>query len=272
MKQNLHTHSLYCDGRDGIREMIEAAVKKGFDVLGFSGHGYFPADHSSMSVENTRKYIREVMALKEEYKDRISVYLGIEQDMMNRMPVKEPFAYVIGSVHFLTEGGQILPIDYNRGIMEFMTDVWYEGSFIRLAEAYYAKVREMRDWEEVDIIGHLDLITKYNEDESFVSFTEEKYMKAACDTVDALKDKIFEVNTGAIARGARRTPYPHISLLKYMKEKGIRICLNSDCHNKDDLDCFYPEALEMIRKSGFRTMMVLGENGFAEAEIDQFTE
>ena len=39
-KQNLHTHSLYCDGKDTIEEMVQEAISRNFDVLGFSGHGY----------------------------------------------------------------------------------------------------------------------------------------------------------------------------------------------------------------------------------------
>ena len=40
MKQNLHTHSIFCDGKDTIEEMTLEAISKGFDILGFSGHGY----------------------------------------------------------------------------------------------------------------------------------------------------------------------------------------------------------------------------------------
>ena len=36
MKQNLHTHSIFCDGKDTIEEMTLEAISKGFDILGFS--------------------------------------------------------------------------------------------------------------------------------------------------------------------------------------------------------------------------------------------
>lgn len=36
-KQNLHTHSLHCDGNDTVKEMVQEAISKNFDVLGFSG-------------------------------------------------------------------------------------------------------------------------------------------------------------------------------------------------------------------------------------------
>ena len=35
MKQNLHTHSIFCDGKDTIEEMTLEAISKGFDILGF---------------------------------------------------------------------------------------------------------------------------------------------------------------------------------------------------------------------------------------------
>jgi histidinol-phosphatase (PHP family) len=250
--------------------MACTAEEKGFNTLGFSGHGYLPVDTASMSVEGTRKYIAEVRQLKQEYKGRMNIFLGIEQDMLNRMIVKEPFEFVIGSCHFLTFEGKSLPIDYNRGVLEMMNECWYDGDFRQLAKAYYAEIRKMKDWEEVDIIGHLDLITKYNEDESFISFNDPEYIREACDTVDALNDRIFEINTGAIARGTRKTPYPHISLLKYMREKGVKICLNSDCHDRRYLDCYYPEALEMVRRCGFTSMSVLTEDGFREEDISRF--
>ena len=38
IKQNLHTHSLYCDGKDSFEEMIQTAIEKEFTILGFSSH------------------------------------------------------------------------------------------------------------------------------------------------------------------------------------------------------------------------------------------
>ena len=74
-----------------------------------------------------------------------------------------------------------------------------------MCKDYYLDLSNMYDWQEVDIIGHLDLITKYNEDESYFQFNDKDYMNIVCDCIDRLliNDKIFEVNTGAIARGYR---------------------------------------------------------------------
>lgn len=272
MRQNLHTHSVYCDGIDTLRHMCEKAVEKEFDILGFSGHSYMNESETwCMSVEGTRDYIREVKELQKEYDGKLEIYLGVEEDTTNRMVVKEPFEFVIGSVHILQHNGLCLPVDFNSGILEFMQEAWYSGSFIRMAEVYYEEIRKMRTWDEVDIVGHLDLITKFNEDESFVRFDDPAYVKAASDTIDALAGvKILEVNTGAIGRGYRKSPYPYKNLLEYMCEKNVQICLNSDCHNAEWLDCHFRESLDLIKACGYRSMMKKTRDGFEETEIELF--
>ena len=37
-KQNLHTHSSYCDGKDTPEELVLYAISAGFSSIGFSGH------------------------------------------------------------------------------------------------------------------------------------------------------------------------------------------------------------------------------------------
>ncbi|WRK54097.1 hypothetical protein SD457_03290 [Coprobacillaceae bacterium CR2/5/TPMF4] len=126
--------------------------------------------------------------------------------------------------------------------------------------------------DEVDIVGHVDLLTKFNENEEFIKFDDPDYLKLAYNCIDQLlaKNKIFEVNTGAIARGQRKTPYPHKTLLKYIYDHGGKICLNSDCHNKEMLDCHYQESLELIQSCGFTTMMELTKDGFVERPVSDF--
>ena len=270
MRQNLHTHSTYCDGRDTLEQMVLKAMEKRFDILGFSGHAPVK-DPYAMSIEDIRKYINEVLTLKEKYRDQIQIYLGIEEDTTSRMWVKTPFEFVIGSVHTMEKNGIVLPVDYNRGVLEMIFESWYGSSWADMAKDYYHSVAAMADWDEVDIIGHVDLLTKYNEDESFGSFTDPLYVKYATQAIDAFAGrKIMEVNTGAIARGNRKTPYPYANLLSYMHEKGIQIVLNSDCHDCNYLDCYFPQALEMIRKAGYRSMMKLTPHGFEETDIDLF--
>ena len=45
----------------------------------------------------------------------------------------------------------------------------------------------------------------------------------------------FEINTGAIARGYKKTPYPSFELTKYIAKLGGKFILSSDSHNKNSL-------------------------------------
>lgn len=107
MLSNFHTHSNYCDGKATLREMVDFAVAHGFSELGFSGHSPLPFENT-YSITDYEGYCNEVRALKEEYKDRIKIHLGLEIDYVPGMledfkPLIEQggLEYTIGSVHLI---------------------------------------------------------------------------------------------------------------------------------------------------------------------------
>jgi histidinol-phosphatase (PHP family) len=75
------------------------------------------------------------------------------------------------------------------------------------------------------------------------------------------------MNTGAIARGYRSTPYPAPFILKEIKERGGRIILNSDSHRATDLTCAFDESLELLRANGFGSVIRLVGGNFEEFGI-----
>ncbi|MBQ5866103.1 MAG: PHP domain-containing protein, partial [Oscillospiraceae bacterium] len=63
-KQCLHTHSVLCDGKDTLEEMVQAAIEKGFDSIGFSGHSFMDIyAEFSMSEEDVKVYKAEIARL-----------------------------------------------------------------------------------------------------------------------------------------------------------------------------------------------------------------
>ena len=59
-------------------------------------------------------------------------------------------------------------------------------------------------------------------------------IETAVDALDALLERpvLFELNTGAIARGYRKTPYPGDFLLRELIRRGAGLLLSSDCHDR----------------------------------------
>ena len=61
---------------------------------------------------------------------------------------------------------------------------------------------------------------------------------------------IFEVNTGAISRGYRTTPYPSKDLLLKIRELGGKVIISSDTHSVHTVDAGYDDASLMLKSLG----------------------
>ena len=92
-KQNLHTHTTYCDGNNTPEEMVLAAIEKGFGSLGFSMHSHIYSKEKP--VELVLAYKEEIARLKKAYADQIEIYCGIEKEMRDVRDFGE-FDYQIG--------------------------------------------------------------------------------------------------------------------------------------------------------------------------------
>ena len=79
MLQNLHTHSSFCDGKNTPEEIVEYAISRGFDSIGFSSHAVteFNIDCELRDIPG---YISCVNALKKKYEGKIEIFLGAEFD------------------------------------------------------------------------------------------------------------------------------------------------------------------------------------------------
>ena len=80
MTGDFHVHTTFCDGQAGAEEMVRAALARGMDAVGFSGHGRTAFDESwCMSEAGTAAYRAEIARLKKAYAGRISVFCAIER-------------------------------------------------------------------------------------------------------------------------------------------------------------------------------------------------
>ena len=79
--------------------------------------------------------------------------------------------------------------------------------------------------------------------------------------------KIFEINTGAISRGYRQTPYPAEPLLRLLREMDGKILFTADAHRACDVAFGYAEAVELACRCGFDTFWRLTEEGFVPAPL-----
>jgi len=266
---NLHTHTNYCDGKNTAEEMVLAAIGLGFETLGFSGHSQLECGKDwCMSEEGTLKYIEEISALKEKYRDRIEIALGIEYDFLSECD-KAPFDYIIGSVHHVVKDGRIIPVDLKADSLVEAVGESYGGDFYTFTRDYYDNMYSLCERTECDIVGHFDLVTKFNEGGKLFDESDKRYKDRALDALECLlkKDVIFEINTGAISRGYRKTPYPAEFLLRRMAESGAMVMLNSDTHSRDSISCHFDEAVEYAKYCGVKSLTIMRDGKFTEVKI-----
>lgn len=267
IKTNFHTHSTYCDGKNTPEEMVLEALNKGFTHLGFSGHSFFDdSEEYSMSEDSEKAYFGEINALKEKYKDKIQILCGIEQDYFSK-PVKYPYDYKIGSVHYILKNNEFLVIDGSVDELSKILAKHYNGNFDLFAKDYFEVVGNVAEKTGADIIGHFDLILK-NQERIGYTPTAMFYNCAEKAVLKLLKYNIpFEINTGAIARGYRTTPYPDFKILKFICNNGGNIIINSDCHQKEYLDCEFEAARDLAIKAGFKKQAILTKDGVKYIEL-----
>jgi len=254
---NYHTHTLYCDGKNTPRELVEKALSLACPEIGFSGHSFTAFDSSyCMSLEDTEKYVSEIRSLQREYEGQIKILLGIEREFFSDFDCSG-FDYVIGSLHYFRvpddgsfderarvyDGYKYFEVDRSVDEQKRVCDRYFAGDFMSMVEQYYENVGQMYEKTKCDIIGHFDLITKFNEGDAIFDTNCERYLAA----VDGALDKLFnapvafEINTGAIARGFRTSPYPSPYIINRIREAGKKMVYNSDCHDKENLLFGFPE-------------------------------
>ncbi len=237
MFSNYHTHTTYCDGVDSPEALVLEALRLGCPEIGFSGHSYLPGDESwCMTEEGTVEYCSEIRRLQLLYADRITIRLGVEQDILSTID-RSLFDYVIGAVHYVEKDGVRWSVDESRLGFRRMVSEAFSGDYYAAAEAYFALVGELYERTQCDVVAHFDLFTKFNEGNAFFNTSDPRYVHAAIAAMDQLArcPVLLEVNTGAMARGYRSAPYPESALISRWLSEGKELILSSDCHDKKQL-------------------------------------
>lgn len=272
--QNLHTHTVYGDGKNTAGEMVLGAIRSGCTSLGFSEHSPLAAsidtDGWTMGHLQVPDYRAEILRLRDQYRDRLDIYLGLEQDL-DSPPPDDPYDYLIGSVHTVWANGVPLSVDEGRDSFVRAVHEQFGGDFYAFAGAYYRRVARIMG-TGCQIVGHFDLVTKFNEGGCLFDETDPRYRAAALGTLEALpvKDLIFEINTGAMSRGYRSIPYPAPFILHAIRERGGRVCITSDCHSADAVTHAFAQASELAMACGFRETAVLTRQGFRAIKLEEF--
>lgn len=82
IKADLHMHSTYSDGKLSIREMTEAAMRRGLQVIAFTDHSIGLGVTGGMTIAEHKKQAAEIRKVQAEVGDRIRILHGSEVEIL----------------------------------------------------------------------------------------------------------------------------------------------------------------------------------------------
>lgn len=161
-----HIHTEFSsDSETKITDQVERAIALGLDHICFTDH--MDMDYPEGEFElDTDAYVKRVLELQEEYKDRIRICLGVELGMQEHLKERQqayiekyPFDFVIGSMH-LIHGED----PYFGKIYEEMGD---EEAY---REYFRATLENLKRAPKIHTLGHLDYAVQLRERERQILF------------------------------------------------------------------------------------------------------
>jgi histidinol-phosphatase (PHP family) len=273
----LHTHTEFCDGQGDVESFCRTAFEKGLAAIGFSAHAPLARKTGLLTDWHLRdadldRYIDTVNAARRRWEGKLRVYLGLEIDYIRGLtgPADRDFKaldldYCIGSVHYIfpPKGGE--PFTVDSGAEEFRGDMdrHFPGDGEGMAEAYWDAVEEMLSLGGFDILGHLDLVMKNNQNNEYFDPGGERYRRriARIAGLAARSGAVVEVNTGGLNRGKTREPYPSPELLGLLRREGARMTVTADAHEPAHLGGNYGLARRRLLEAGYAAVWEFAGKG-----------
>lgn len=226
MLANYHTHTTRCHHASGEdREYVEAAIKAGLKVLGFSDHcpWVYPSGFVSgirLLPSETGGYFESLTNLKKEYADDIRIYIGFEAEYtppllpgQDALLADYPLDYLILGQHFLGVDDQMPYVGTPTRSEDFLRD-------------YVDSVIEGMKTGRYLYLAHPDLIHYVGEDKIY-----EKHMGRLCREMKEM-DAILELNVLGVADERH---YPVERFLEIAGDTGNRYILGIDAHAPEQL-------------------------------------
>lgn len=230
LKGLFHIHTTYSDGVNNLREMVEAAIKRGYTYLGISDHSQAAVYAHGLNKEVLFRQFEEIDQLNQEYPD-FKIFKGIEVDILSSGDLDYSsdtlviFDFVIGSVH-----------SQFRMSREAMTERILKAMnnpYLTMLGHPTGRILLERPDYEVDLEA---IIEKAAQNQVILEFNANPYR--------------FDLDW----RWCRKA-----------KERGVRIAINPDAHGEGELD-LVAGGLAVARKGWLETADVFNTKSVEEVE------
>lgn len=274
---NYHTHSQFCDGKGKMEEYVISAIEKKMTCLGFSGHSPVPIPSSwNMKLEDLPAYLNEASRLKSTYSDQIQIYSGLEFDYIEHQSSLSndellQLDYFIGSIHYIGQfdDGRYFNYDESASCFDLGLQQIFGGDIRKLVFSYYEQVCKMIETYRPPLIGHIDLIKKFNTGDRYFNENEKWFTDAALPALELIKkhELIVEINTKGYARRTCDTFYPSPGILRDCHQMGIALTYSADAHSPEEVASHRESVELMLRYLDVKTVRILKDNQWQDINL-----
>jgi histidinol-phosphatase (PHP family) len=256
-----HMHTARCGHAVGsAREYVEQALRAGLREICFTDHQPFLRRRDpglTMAPEELPGYVEEVLSLRDEFRDRIVIRLGLEADYLpERVPEtadvlsRHPWDLVLGGVHFQGDWG----FDDPRRLEE-----WEGRDVDAVYRRYFHDLREAARTGLFDVIAHPDLVKKFGHRAAYV--LQEEYARTA--EAFAVARVAVEVNTAGLRKPVAEI-YPHVELLRACARFGVPATVGADAHDPGDVGRDFDGARRLLKQCGYTHTVLFEGRGIAD--------
>jgi len=248
-----HVHTYRCGHAGGeSRDFVRRAVERGLSEIGLTDHiplYFLPVAERdpklAMKEEDFDGYLNEVLQLREEFRGRIAVRLGLEADYregheeeLARWLARADWDLVLGSVHWVAGGW----IDAPGSAARFEK----EGTEKLYDEYYRLLARAARS-------GYFDVLTHFDLPKKFGHRPRQPREAAEREAIAAAKEGgcAVEISSAGLRKPVGEA-YPEARLLERIVAEGIPVTFSSDAHAPAEVGWGYEKTVELARRCGVR--------------------
>ena len=268
MFADYHVHTSYSDDSEyPMEEVVKDAISFGLDEICFTDHvdygvkrdwddprgmtyrrgGAGEPERMALANVDYPRYATEIAALREKYKDQITLKMGIEFGIQTHtIPQYEklfsvwPFDFIILSVHQV-EDKEFWTQDFQRGRTQTEYNLRYYEEILALVQQYH----------HYSVLGHMDLISRYDKAGPFSFEKIRPIVKEILNTIIS-DGKGIEVNTSCYRYGLNDLT-PSTDILRLYRDLGGRIItIGSDSHRKEHLGAYLTETISALKAIGYK--------------------
>lgn len=247
MRTDYHLHTPLCGHATGApRDYVLAAQRAGLAEIGFSDHNPMPTqfDDWRMAPDQLGEYLDMIESARREFPD-YPIRLGLEcdfipgyEDHIRHLAAKAKWDYLIGSVHYITPEWDVdNPKHLKRWKEEPVEEIWQ-----RYFDAYTLLVQSRL----FDFLAHPDLVKKFGHRPA--GDLTRFYLPMLDAAAEA--GAILEVSTAGLRKEVHEI-YPSRDFLLAARARDIRIVINSDAHQPEEVAYEFDQAYALAYDAGY---------------------